>query len=339
MMRKILNSIAIEKFSELSLRSIDSRIPLPHRWHHLLARLALNRNSHRVNPGLYALGNPTVHSPVFVTANYMLSFDALRSALQGFDCYILVLNTHGINVWCAAGKGTFGTEELVKQIEKTSLHQVVNHRKLILPQLGAAGVSAHLVKEQSGFTVEYGPIRAHDLPAYLSSGKVTDEMRQVKFNLKDRLILIPVEVVSILLPLIIAAVLFYVIGGILFSIGVITAILAGVILFPLLLPWLPTPNFSTKGFILGGMLSLPFIIFKLIDFSDVSLWRDAGWALAYLAIFPPVTSFLALNFTGATTFTSRSGVRREIFRYFPVMAWTFGIGLLLSITLTLIRVL
>jgi hypothetical protein len=43
----------------------------------------------------------------------------------------------------------------------------------------------------------------------------------------------------------------------------------------------------------------------------------------------PWVAFLALNFTGSTTFTSRTGVRREIFRYIPMMAATFilGIGL------------
>jgi hypothetical protein len=51
---------------------------------------------------------------------------------------------------------------------------------------------------------------------------------------------------------------------------------------------------------------------------------------------PPVTAFLTLNFTGSTTFTSRSGVRREMFTYIPVMAWMFGIGILLTIVLSLI---
>src|SRR5512133_1672797 len=98
---------------------------------HFLARWSVYRNGHRVEPGLYSLGNPTPDSPVFVSANYTLSFDALRSVLGGVDGYIMVLNTHGINVWCAAGKGTFGTDELVKRIEVTRLEEVVRHRVLI----------------------------------------------------------------------------------------------------------------------------------------------------------------------------------------------------------------
>ena len=50
-----------------------------------------------------------------------------------------------------------------------------------------------------------------------------------------------------------------------------------------------------------------------------------------------MTAFLALNFTGSTTFTSRSGVRREIFAYIPAMAGTFGAGLLLGLVSAFIR--
>ena len=135
-----------------------------------MARLGVRRGDHRVRPGsLRAWAARARSSPVFVTANYTLSFDALRSSLPGIDGYILVLDTHGINVWCAAGKGTFGTDELVRRIEATGLSDVVSHRRLILPQLGAPGVQAHEVRRRTGFRVEYGPVRAADLPAYLAS--------------------------------------------------------------------------------------------------------------------------------------------------------------------------
>ncbi len=316
-----------------------SDISPAHRWHHFQARFSINRNGHRVEPGLYSLGSPTEKSPVFATANYRLSFDALRSSLAGMDCYILVLDTEGINVWCAAGKGTFGTDELVNRIEATSLHEVVKHRKLILPQLGAPGVAAHQVKQRSGFGVEFGPVLAKDLPEYLKTHKATPEMRRVDFTLRDRVVLIPVEVVSVLLPMLIAAVILYFTGGLMASAGAAAAILAGAVLFPILLPWIPTSNFSTKGFILGGLVALPFFLASIIGNPDQALWQRAGWAFAYLLALPSVTAFITLNFTGASTFTSRSGVKREIFAYIPVMAWMFGGGIVLSITFTLIHVL
>ena len=85
---------------------------------HALIATGVNRDGHRVEPGLYALGSPGPGAAVLVTADYTLSFDALRSALAEIDAYILVLDTQGINVWCAAGKGTFGTDELVKRAQE-----------------------------------------------------------------------------------------------------------------------------------------------------------------------------------------------------------------------------
>jgi hypothetical protein len=315
----------------------DSILTRANRWDHFLARWGVNRNGHQVEPGLYALGDPTPASPVFVTANYTLSFDALRVALAGTDGHILVLDTFGINVWCAAGKGTFGTDELVRQIEATALHQVVSHRVLILPQLGAPGVAAHEVRRRSGFKVEYGPVRASDLPEYLKTRQATPEMRQVRFTLRDRLVLIPIELVHVLLPVVIAAVVLALVAGPLTAAGAVAAVLAGVVLFPILLPWLPTHDFSAQGFILGGAVALPFVLLAFLNAGDSPFWLRAGRALAFLLGLPPVTAFLALNFTGSTTFTSKTGVKREMYTYIPVMAWTFGAGVALTIALALLR--
>jgi hypothetical protein len=320
-----------------SMRKASSTITLADRWDHFLARWGIKRNQHLVEAGLYALDNPTADSPVFVTANYTLSFNALRSALRGIDGYIMVLDTRGINVWCAAGKGTFGTDELVNRIELTGLHNVVNHRMLILPQLGATGVAAHEVRRRSGFKVEYGPVRATDLPEYLKNHRATPEMRRVRFNLVDRLVLIPVELVHVLLPMVIAAAVLFFIGGLVASGAAVAAILAGVVLFPILLPWLPTSDFSVKGLILGGLVALPFALRILLGNADPVWWSRAVWALMFLLAMPPVTAYLALNFTGSTPFTSKSGVRREIFAYIPVMAVTLGIGIALAIVAIFIR--
>lgn len=318
------------------IQPTTSTITWANRWDHFLARWGVDRSGHRVEPGLYALGNPTSGSPVFVTANYTLSFDALRSALAGIDGYIMALDTQGINVWCAAGKGTFGTDELVHRIEATALRDVVSHRRLILPQLGAPGVAAHEVKKRSGFRVEYGPVWAADLPEYLKTHLATPEMRRVRFGLRDRLVLIPVDLVHVLLPTLIAAVVVFFISGFWASLAVIAAVLAGTVLFPILLPWIPTRDFSSKGFILGGLVALPFAVGAFLNNPDAAWWRRSGAALTLLLPLPPLTAYLTLNFTGSTTFTSRSGVRREMAAYIPIMAGMAGIGVLLTIVLFLI---
>jgi hypothetical protein len=321
------------------IQSANSDITLADRLDHLKARWGVNRSGHRVEPGLYALGSPAPDSPVLVTANYTLSFDKLRSSLKGINCYILVLDTRGINVWCAAGKGTFGTGEIIHRIKSTGLHDVVNHRVLILPQLGATGVAAHEVKQQSGFKVEYGPIRAADLPEYLKTHKAEPEIRKVHFTLSDRVVLIPVDFVKVLLPMILAAFFLFLVGESLMAAGIVAAILVGVVMFPILLPWIPTTDFSSKGFILGGGVALVFAAFSFLGDPEASGWLRTWWVLIYMLVLPPITAYLALNFTGSTTFTSVTGVRREIFTYVPIMGYMFGSGVILMIILTLITIL
>lgn len=319
------------------IKSTSSDITSANRWDHFLARLGIKRNEHSIAPGLYALGKPAKDSPVFASANYTLSFDALRSALVGIDAYILVLETRGINVWCAAGKGTFGTDEMVRRIEAVKLHDVVSHRILIVPQLGATGVSAQEVRGRSGFKVEFGPVRADDLPEYLKTHRATEEMRRVRFTLMDRIVLIPVEFMPIRY-LLIALILISVIKGHIVGATAITAILSGLVLFPILLPWIPTTDFSTKGFIIGGLAALPFALNAFYGMMNETMWVRSGWAMAYMLTMPPITAFLALNFTGSTTFTSVIGVKREIFTYVPKMAWMFGIGIILVIVLSLMKI-
>jgi hypothetical protein len=319
-----------------AFQTTTSEISPANRWDHLLARFGVKRSWHRVEPGLYKLGKPTPDSPVFVTGNYTLSFDALRAALKGLDAYILVLDTFGVNVWCAAGKGTFGTKELIHRVLDVKLSEVVSHRTLILPQLGAPGVAAHEVKKATGFRVEYGPIRADDLPEYLKTRKATPEMRAVKFPLCDRVVLIPVELVGTFLPMLGAILAGYILGGWLTASLAAASILAGVVLFPILLPYLPSREFSLKGYILGALMMVPFLLLKL-NTARVINWQEILSILGILLLFPSVTAFISLNFTGSTPFTSKTGVRFEMNKYIPVMAWFFGIGICLTIVLRVLN--
>ena len=292
---------------------------------HIKARFGYRRSSHIVKPGLYSLGKPGSESPVFVTANYTLSFDALRSSIKGIDGYILVLDTKGVNVWCAAGKGTFGTKEVVHQVQETGLASVVSHRRLILPQLGAPGVSAHEVQKQTGFKVEYGPVRAEDLPRYLEKGP-DPEMRRVKFPLKDRIVLIPVEINQSLIIMVVAALVLFLMGGAVPALMALTVVFTGTVLFPILMPWLPTKDFSSKGIVLGLLMSLPFVANTIFNHGGDPYWVTALFAVADMLLIAPGVGYLALNFTGSSTFASRTGVKREIFRYIPIMVAMFIVG-------------
>jgi len=139
------------KTDQGSIPIVAASLSARDKWETIRARASSFRMSYTVKPGLYAVGNPGQSSDVFVTANYKMSFDAVRSALNGVDAWILVLDTSGINVWCAAGKGTFGTAELLKRISFAKLSEIVSHKKVIVPQLGAPGIDSGEVQRKSGF--------------------------------------------------------------------------------------------------------------------------------------------------------------------------------------------
>lgn len=297
-------------------------------------RWGINRMNFKVEPGLYSVGNPDSSSPVLVTANYKMSFDMLRKELNGLNAWILVLDTKGINVWCAAGKGTFGTRELLNRISIVQLEKVVTHRNLILPQLGAPGVSAHEVLKYSGFKVLYGPVKAKDIKEFIKLGmKATAEMRMVRFSAYDRLVLTPVELVSTLkVSLMIFGILFLLnligVGPFGFTdfYAYTGTIIVGCVLTPVLLPWIPGRAFAWKGWLLG------FIWAVIVNV--LNGWPDAPQysllkALGYLLILPSVSAFYAMNFTGASTFTSFSGVLKEMKIAIPLIIISIVLGTVL----------
>jgi hypothetical protein len=298
--------------------------------------------NYRIDPGLYALGNPDDRSRVLVTANYKMSFDKLRKELSGRSFWILVLDTKGINVWCSAGKGTFGTMEVVGRIESSGLDKIVSHRELILPQLAGPGVAAHDVKKLSGFKVIYGPIRAKDLPTFLESGlKATSEMRFKSFTIWERIVLIPVELVQALRAgAVIVLVLFLLsfLGrsgegwasalshGLFSALAVLTAILAGAVLTPVLLPWLPGRAFSLKGLSTGLVLAVILAAFR---WGDWIRWTGRLEIEAWLLVIPALSAYLAMNFTGASSYTSLSGVKKEMRWALPLQISVAIVGLIL----------
>jgi hypothetical protein len=298
-------------------------------------RWGLGRTRYTISPGLYAIGTPSSDSPVLVTANYKMTFDILRRDMHSHDAWLLILDTKGINVWCAAGKGTFSTDEIVRQVQKTNLKKIVKHRKLIVPQLGAPGIAAHKVHQACGFKVVYGPVRSSDLRQFLKDGQTASpEMRRVAFTLVDRLVLTPVELVNMWRYALWSILVLFILGGIgpqFFTFSAawtrgITAtasgllgLFTGAVITPILLPWLPGRSFALRGSIAG--LVTGFISIWL--FSASLDWLNS---LALLLAVSAVSSWCAMHFTGSSTFTSPSGVEKEMRQAIPVQAATLLVG-------------
>ncbi len=296
-----------------------------------------------VEPGLYALGNPGKDGPLFVTANYKMSFDCLRHSLKDRNGWILVLDTKGINVWCAAGKMSFGTDELVRRIESSRLKDIVSRRELILPQLAAPGVAAHLAGKLAGFKIIYGPVRAGDLPSFLDAGmSASPAMRTKTFSFWERVVLIPVELVTALKGALILLLLLFILSGLLghgdfwssgfghaftFVPAVLAALFGGAVLTPMLLPWLPGRAFSVKGLLPGLACAVFLFVFQWADMVDSMGARieTAAWMILTVVL----STYLSMNFTGASTFTSLSGVRKEMRQALPlqVIGAVIGVGL------------
>jgi len=300
------------------------------------------RMKYKIEPGLYSLGEPDRNSNVFVSANYKLSFDILRKELSGLSAWILVLDTKGINVWCAAGKGTFGTKELVRRINKAGLGGILNHRRIIVPQLGAVGVDADAVFKQTGFKVHFGPVYAKDIKAYLNKGRrKTPEMRKINFSIIDRLVLTPMEIIPAIKKFLIFGIIILLFfglqsSGILFKnawlsgmpfllLG-LTSIAGGAFITPILLPFIPFRSFAVKGWIIGILSIMPIIFFL-----NLPEQRNILIFAAEILFFPMASSYLALQFTGSTTFTNMSGVKKELKIALPVYLISVAVSVILLI--------
>ncbi|MFT5731197.1 MAG: hypothetical protein ACI8PB_005392 [Desulforhopalus sp.] len=284
------------------------------------ARTGFYRNNYKVTPGLYCTGAPDRNSPVLVTANYKLSFDALRQELGSQHSWILVVDTRGINVWCAGGKGTFSAEEIAYQVKKANLHEIVDHRNLILPQLCANGVALHKLKSLCGFRGTFGPVKASDLTQFLQTGCASEEMRSVTFDIKERAVLIPLEICMLWKQFLLITLFFFVFSGIskdVFSLGLalqrgttltlatLLAVFSGAVLTPLFLPWIPARSFWVKGSITGGVVLLFYSMVKPATLSTIDF-------VAIISLVVSCSSYLAMNFTGSTVYTSLSGVEKEM---------------------------
>jgi hypothetical protein len=315
-------------------------------WGMIKSRSGRYRMRYTVAPGLYALGTPGKDSDVLVTANYKLSFDIVRRALAGLNAWVLVLDTKSINVWCAAGKGTFGTDELVKRITEVRLDAAVSHRRVIVPQLGAVGVNAADVLKRTGFRVSFGPVEARDIAEYIKAGyKKTQEMSTMRFTMLDRLVLTPMEINPAMnkFPWV-AAGIFLTFGlqptgllfkeawfnGLPFQLLGLLSVLTGALVTPVLLPFVPFRSFAVKGWIMG-MLSV-LVATRYLGLSGVQ--DPILLAVAYL-LFPVLSSYIALQFTGSTTFTGISGVKKELKLGIPLYIGAASVSLILMVVFKL----
>ena len=216
----------------------------------------------KVRPGLYAVGNPGPEAPVLVTGNFDLTVRRLVRALDGrLDAWVLVADSAGINVWCAAGGGFFTAEKVIAAVKTSRLGEIVRHRALILPQLCANGVDGWKIRRETGWGVHWGPVRATDIPAYLAAGRKKDDaMRLVRFPLKDRLEMVTVTLGFYGLLLLLPIFLFW-----RHLFGPVALSLIGLSYFYAVVhPWLPGRDGLAKSVPLAAIALAGMLVYTLL---------------------------------------------------------------------------
>ena len=140
-----------------------------------------------IEPGIYRSGNPSSKSPLLVTCNYDYTYITFMRDIEGLDAWVLVVDSRGINVWCAARGDDFGNRQVLEVIEATNIRDLTTQKTLFLPQLSAGGVAAPKLPmntKEFPFTIMYGPVWSSDLPTYLETKPVRKpaSMRMANFT-------------------------------------------------------------------------------------------------------------------------------------------------------------
>jgi NAD-dependent dihydropyrimidine dehydrogenase PreA subunit len=138
--------------------------------------------------GLVTIGNPNPNSPVLLTGNFRLTVERVKLAIEGIDAYLLVANSRGVNVWCAATGGLLTNHDVISVLKTSGIEDLVDHRRVILPQLAATGIEGQIIHKKTGWKIVWGPVYASAIPEFVHNGlRKTPEMHTVSFPWPQRL--------------------------------------------------------------------------------------------------------------------------------------------------------
>ncbi len=257
--------------------------------------------------GLRRIGNPGRDSPVLVTCNFYITVRRLIRRLRGLDIWLLVADSKGVNVWCAAGGDEFNTHSVVSAIKTSAIADLVDHRRLILPPLGAPGIKAKDIKDQTGWSVHWGPVRAKDIPLYLEAGQRRGErMKRVTYNWLERLD----TALGSLFPFFFLGAIGFLIFGRQLFLDYLVVGMAAFLFFILACPWLPGKRGLTKAIFLDVILGISWIVYQTLGIqSTLSIRADLIIAMVMLLLYGTELGGMASNMTSEfDPFLARLGV-------------------------------
>jgi hypothetical protein len=282
----------------------------PIMWLHAFQR------SYAVEPGLYYTGEAwDPDAPLLVTGNYLLTVLAVVRALGDRPVGLLVVDSDGINVWCASGKGRFSAQLILTELDRYDPALLGERPRLILPKLGLGGVKLELLRKL-GMRPVVGPVHARDLPAFLDD-------TPLKHRRHDRLVFgwrarafsaLPglVQYLGYGLAALLALLGIEALGGPAVPLGMLAIVAWLGAAYPLLFPFIPGRRFAVKGLWLGGATALGLGAAGMLGSAPTAL--VAATALFCLAC----AVFVGLSYTGNSAVSNYSEVRTEIARFLPV---------------------
>jgi ubiquinone/menaquinone biosynthesis C-methylase UbiE len=286
-----------------------------------------------IEPGLYIYGNPTEKSPVMVTANYQLTVRRVSTALQQQNSYLLVADTMGENVWCAARGDKFSTKEIAEVIKATRINELVEHRRIILPQLAAGGIDHRDVKKETGWKARFGPVYARDIPAYLQTGKKDEKQRSVSFRLRERFEMALQQSFFLSKFFFLWLFLTGLIGKMIFpsfylfeiNVLLLPILWLSYLLFALLFPIFPTRSFLKRSIMYGFFLAILFAAFgQYVHYGNL-IWMSQLFVVGFA-----MGHFLGMDYSGATPISKPTDIDKE----YPTMIILLGTTLLILLVLT-----
>jgi ubiquinone/menaquinone biosynthesis C-methylase UbiE len=271
----------------------------------------------QVPPGLYQIGNPKKESPLLVTGNYYWTVHSVYQSIlrQKIDCYLLIIDSNGINIWCAAGGKHFTHSQVIDALRLFDAHLVVDHKSLILPQLSATGVDHKEIKK-FGWKAEFGPVYIENLLDYIETGEKTPDHGVIKFNLFIRTEMgiqhTYFITVSLFLPLLILTGLLGLFTNNYFWFFVSIQISSLALIISMIFAWIYpifdfTRSFFTKSLILGVINAILTSIYLILGSTP-----NVETLLFWIALVLLVTMFIVLDFAGSTPVTNHLEVESDL---------------------------
>ncbi len=143
----------------------------------LVGLMALRQNIYtdpqkpiQVEPKIYAVGEPTKDSPVWVTTNFSLTYFIVSGEIEnsGLNAWLVIPECEGMSVLTAWAAGKFSGASIGKFCREIDLDSQVDTREIVIPGY-VAQISGELEENMPGWKVIVGTQEAGDIESFVKA--------------------------------------------------------------------------------------------------------------------------------------------------------------------------